>query len=217
MVAYEKHHLVMKKPSAGLVAAAIILLAPFGFWIYYDIYKTPMLSPRLKEFYQVPFFKLANQLGDTVTSDDLKGYVYVTDFFFASCPGVCPKLSTHLSKMQENFKDEQRIKFVSITVDPMRDSVAALKAYSEKYKAVDTKWYFLTGVKDTIYNLAEKGFKVPVVEDVNGEEEFTHTDRMVLVDGTGMIRGYYNVVEDTAMVDSLYNDIERLLIEKPKS
>lgn len=70
----------MKKPSAGLVAAAIILLAPFGFWIYYDIYKTPMLSPRLKEFYQVPFFKLANQLGDTVTSDDLKGYVYVTDF-----------------------------------------------------------------------------------------------------------------------------------------
>lgn len=156
-------------------------------------------------------------MGDTVTSDDLKGYVYVTDFFFASCPGVCPKLSTHLSKMQENFKDEQRIKFVSITVDPMRDSVAALKAYSEKYKAVDTKWYFLTGVKDTIYNLAEKGFKVPVVEDVNGEEEFTHTDRMVLVDGTGMIRGYYNVVEDTAMVDSLYNDIERLLIEKPKS
>lgn len=207
----------MTQNKKGTIAAIVILLFPIGFFLYYDIYKGPVKHTRLPELYEVPFFKLVNQLGDTVTSDDLKGYIYVTDFFFSSCPGVCPKLSSHISEMQKNYKDIPQIKFISISVDPMRDSVAALKKYAERFGADDAKWFFLTGVKDSIYHLAENGFKVPVVQDVNGEEEFTHTDRMVLVDGTGMIRGYYNVVEDSVMVDSLYNSIERLLIEKPKA
>ena len=207
----------MTQNRKGTIAAIVILLFPIGFFLYYDLYKGPPVHTRLPELYEVPYFKMVNQLGDTVTSDDLKGYIYVTDFFFSSCPGVCPKLSAHFSELQKNYKDIPQIKFISITVDPIRDSVSALKKYSEKFGAIDSKWYFLTGIKDSIYKLAEDGFKVPVVQDVNGEEEFTHTDRMVLVDGTGMIRGYYNVVEDTVMVDSLYNSIERLLIEKPKA
>ena len=207
----------MKKSYIGVIAAAIILIAPFGFWIYFDVYKHPHAESRLKEYYQVPFYKLVNQLGDTVTSDDLKGYVYVTDFFFSSCTSVCPKLSNHISQLQKNYKDEQRIKFISITVDPMRDSVATLKKYAEKFGAFDNKWYFLTGDKDSIYRLGEKGFYLSVVDSANGEQQYTHDSHLVLVDGTGMIRGYYKVLEDSTQMDSLYNNIERLLIEKPKS
>ncbi len=207
----------MKKSSFGVIAAAIILIAPFGFWLYYDVYKHPHAESRLKEYYQVPFFKLVNQSGDTVTSDDLKGYVYVTDFFFTSCTSICPKLSKRISEMQKNYKDEQRLKFVSITVDPVRDSVATLKKYAEKFGAVANKWNFLTGDKDSIYRLGEKGFYLSVVDSANGEEQYTHDSHLVLVDGTGMIRGYYKVLEDSTEMDSLYNNIERLLIEKPKS
>ena len=207
----------MKKSYIGVIAAAIILIAPFGFWIYFDVYKHPHAESRLKEYYQVPFYKLVNQLGDTVTSDDLKGYVYVTDFFFSSCTSVCPKLSNRISQLQKNYKDEQRIKFISITVDPMRDSVATLKKYAEKFGAFDNKWYFLTGDKDSIYRLGEKGFYLSVVDSANGEQQYTHDSHLVLVDGTGMIRGYYKVLEDSTQMDSLYNNIERLLIEKPKS
>ena len=217
MAEYEIAYLVMKKSSIGVIAAAIILIAPFGFWLYYDVYKHPHAEPRLKEYYQVPFFKLVNQLGDTVTSDDLKGYVYVTDFFFTSCQTICPKLSNRLSKMQTNYKDEQRIKFVSITVDPLHDSVAVLKKYAEQFGAVPTKWWFLTGARDSIYKLGEKGFYLSVVDTSDGERNFTHDGHLVLVDGTGMIRGYYGVLDDSTQMDSLYNNIERLLIEKPKS
>ena len=202
---------------AGGIPTGLILISPFFFFIYFDVIHRPMSQGRLKEYYQVPFFSLVNQSGDTVTSDDLKGYVYVTDFFFTSCQTICPKLSNRLSKMQTNYKDEQRIKFVSITVDPLRDSVTVLKKYAEQFGAVPTKWWFLTGARDSIYKLGEKGFYLSVVDTSDGERNFTHDGHLVLVDGTGMIRGYYGVLDDTTMVDSLYNNIERLLIEKPRS
>ncbi len=201
----------------GTISSILILGSPLVLWIIFNVVMRPEPPQRLKEFYQVPFFLLATQNGDSLSSDDLKGYAYVTDFFFTSCNGVCPKMNSNLSGLQNAFKDEERIKFLSITVDPEQDSIPVLKQYAEKYKAIDRKWYFLTGKKNIIYQLAEGGFKVPVADTSNGTESFTHSDRLVLVDGTGMIRGYYKTVEDSTAMDSLYNDITNLLLEKPKT
>lgn len=205
------------KKKIGVIAALVVLLIPVACWLWFNVIMRPEPPKRLKEFYQVPFFNLATQNGDSLSSDDLKGYAYVTDFFFTSCNGVCPKMNSNLTGLQNVFKDEERLKFISITVDPEHDSISVLKQYAEKYKAMDRKWYFLTGKKDVIYNLAEGGFKVPVADTANGMESFTHSDRLVLVDGTGWIRGYYKTVEDSTAMDSIYNDITNLLLEKPKS
>jgi len=198
----------------GIVVVAFLLIALPASFFYFFSSKVPPPPPAPHKFGPAPAFMLKHQDGGTLSNDDLKGYIYVADFFFTHCNSVCPKLSQLMNKMQESYKTEPRMRFVSFTIDPLRDSVPVLKAYANQYGALSDKWYFLTGdahyIRDTI---AEKGFKVPVVPDGGTSDQFTHTDRFVLVDGAGQIRGYFNVM-DPPQTDSLYNMIERLLVEK---
>jgi protein SCO1 len=201
-----------------IFAISLIILVPIGFYYYFFGFggKGERTAPQeLPKLWQLPYYSLTNQNGETVTSDDLKGYMYVADFFFTSCPGVCPKLSADLEKIQQTFHDKPELKLVSFTVDPMRDSVSVLKRYSIKYHADPQRWYFLTGNRDSIYKLGENGFKLPIVQDDNGQEQFTHSEKLVLVDGDGFVRKWYDGT-DAAKVDSLMSDIELLGIEKNK-
>ena len=105
-------------------------------------------------YHTIPPFSFTNQDGKTITDKDLENQIYVASFFFASCKSVCPKLNEEMGRVQYAFKDYKNFHILSITVDPERDSVAALKAYAETMRADSSMWWFLTGNKDSIYSLA---------------------------------------------------------------
>jgi protein SCO1/2 len=163
----------------------------------------------------VPSFTLTNQLGQSVSLKDVPQKIVVVDFFFTHCPSFCPTLTRNMQHLQQLFlTNDTIVQFVSLSVDPERDSVPVLKAYADRFGVLHHNWWMLTGNKDTIYTLAERDFKV-AAED-SGHQNFVHTDRMVLLDKDRYIRGYYNG-EDTVDMSRLAKDIVLLTLEKKKN
>lgn len=153
--------------------------------------------------HKIPEFSFTNQNGDLVTNKTYEGKMYIADFFFTSCPGICPKLTKNMGKIQEAFKNDPDILLLSHTVMPWRDSVPLLKAYAIKNKVLDGKWNLVTGDKDALYNIARTGYFAD--EDftkTQDESSFIHSENFVLVDKKGRIRGVYN--------GTLGVDVERL-------
>lgn len=164
-------------------------------------------------YQKVPNYKFQTQNGDTLELDSLRGNVYVADFFFASCPGICPKLSHSLQRVQSAFIKDRNFKIVSFSVDPERDTVKALKAYADLHDAIPGTWYFLRGSHQDIFALADKGFHITAKEDEDGgPEAFVHSEKLVLVDPRGVIRGFYSGV-DSLSVNKLQADIVLVLRE----
>ena len=156
-------------------------------------------------FRRIPDFTLTTQEGETFKkSEELKDDIYVVDFFFATCPGICKKMSSQLTRVQEAYRDNPNIKLVSITVNPEHDSAAVLKNYAEQYSANPEKWYFLTGPREKIYSLASEAFFLPV-QQVPGQQEFIHSEKFMLVDKEQRVRGIYDGTD--------YEDVDRLVIE----
>ncbi|WP_299123756.1 SCO family protein [uncultured Winogradskyella sp.] len=163
-----------------------------------------------KQFHKIPDFELTNQLGETVTQKTFKNRIYITDFFFASCPGICPQMTRHMFKLQEEFKEDDDILFLSHTVTPSRDSVPVLKNYAEKYGVIDNKWHLVTGDKLDIYNLGRDHY---FVENDLGEpkdiNDFLHTENFLLIDKNKHIRGIYNGLNRASM-QQLIIDVKAL-------
>jgi protein SCO1/2 len=165
-------------------------------------------------WHTIPDFTLTNQLGENVSLHDLQGKIIVADFFFTHCPSFCPTLTRNMRQLQEMFRTNDTIvQFISFSVDPQRDSVPVLKAYADLFGVQHNNWWMLTGSKDTIYDLAERDFKVAALD--SGHNNFVHTDRMVLLDKDRLIRGYYNG-EDTTDMAHLAGDIVLLMLERKK-
>jgi len=154
----------------------------------------------------VPDFTLINQDGDTIRGRDYQGKIYVIDFFFTSCPDICKVMSKELSRVQTKYKDDPELRMLSVTIDPIHDSLPVLKAYAGHYGAIHGKWEFATGIPDSIFNLAGKHFKVPSPKKLG---ELDHSDRLILVDRKGWIRGYYSGT-DPEKVEQLIKDIKVL-------
>lgn len=165
-------------------------------------------------YHQIPFFELTNQDGETVTRDDMLGNVYVADFFFVTCPTICPKMTTNMKYIQDKFADRKNLKFLSITVNPEHDSVPVLKEYAEKVHANTNTWDFVTGNKEEIYELAFKGFFVNVAEDSIAEGGFLHSQLLILVDKKGRVRGYFDGTVYSEMKKDLTDAIDILFREE---
>jgi protein SCO1/2 len=162
-------------------------------------------------YHVIPNFKFQTQNGDSLALDSLHGNIYVADFFFATCPGICPRLSNSLEKVQDGFVKDQNFKIVSFSVDPAKDTLEALRRYADLHNAIPGKWYFLRGSKDDIFKLAKQGFFVTAKDDEDGgPEAFIHSEKLILVDQDGNIRGYYSGV-DSMRVQKLMGDIVLLL------
>ena len=167
-------------------------------------------------FRTLPDFRMTNQQGQVITQEAVKGKIHVADFFFARCPGICPKMSSQMQRVQDAFLNDSDVVILSYTVDPKNDTVAALERYADQYGAQPGRWHLLTGGKREIYDLAKRGYYVTAKEDdstsTNLEDQFVHTDKFVLVDRDGVIRGFYNGTsrED---VDKLILEIKVLLHE----
>jgi protein SCO1 len=166
-------------------------------------------------FNQIPEFRLTAQQGQEISQQQLDGNIYVADFFFATCPDICKEMSSQLVRVQEAFQDEAQVKLVSFSVNPEHDTPEVLQAYGERYGADPDKWYFLTGDRDQIYSLAKKGFYLPVMQ-VEGQQDFIHSDKFMLVDKNRYVRGIYNGT-DADDVDRLILEIRVLLDEYSKS
>lgn len=174
---------------------------------------TPAVNAPLQKLWPAPAFTLTERSGQPVSSETLKGKVWIADFFYTTCPGPCPMLSSRLSALQEQLAGKDDVRLVSISLDPEKDTPEVLQAYATKFKA-GANWLFFTGEKAKIHDLAMKGFKMSAVEDRTQAEPIVHSTKLVLVDRSGTVRGFYEGVgaDDTT---KLLADIDRLLQEKP--
>jgi protein SCO1/2 len=176
-------------------------------------------------FRQTPELTLQNQLGDIVSlNKDLSGKILVIDFIFTNCPDVCPRLTSNIALLQKAFRKDKKkeeqatdeVQFISVSVDPARDSFPALRAYADRYKADHDRWWFLTGDKKLIYDYARNVLGVSVQPGNGGAEDFIHTEKIVLLDGQRYIRGYYDGL-DPLQMQKCADDIILLTREKKKT
>jgi protein SCO1/2 len=157
------------------------------------------------------------QSGDPLVLDSLRGNIYVADFFFATCPGICPTLTRHLDTVQKYFIKDPNFRLVSFTVDPDRDSIPVLREYAKNHGSVTGRWFFCRAPKQKVYKLANESFHLIAKEDQDGgPEAFIHSEKLVLVDYNGVIRGYYNGV-DSNSVNKLMQDIVLVLRETERT
>lgn len=140
-------------------------------------------------YHKIPGFKLTDQDGKEVTLKSFDNTIFVAGFFYSHCPDLCSKVNANLDTLVKGYAKNRMVHFVSITIDPERDSPAVLKAYAGKF-ASTAKWQFLTGDTSTIYNLASKGFMLNAVH--MGNNQFVLDDKLVLIDQEKRIRGYYS-------------------------
>lgn len=171
-------------------------------------------------YHNLPAFELLNQDGKPWLPDSLRGRMHVADFFFTRCPGICKELSRNMAEVQKEVKyayDKARdIRLVSYSIDPRRDSTAALRDYAARYRAQPGLWSFVTGDRKRIFNLLEKGYLVPVADDVKGGEDgFFHSNFFILVDPELRIRGIYNMDKDNEAAERkrLLDEIKVLRVE----
>jgi protein SCO1 len=166
---------------------------------------------------------LVNQLGDTVSLDDISGSIIIADFIFTRCPSICPTLTKNMKELQDAMKmkdsrrriDSSYVRFISFTVDPQRDTPEVLKHYADKYAVNHDTWWFLTGDKKKIYDYALNELKLGL-QDGNGvDSNFIHTDKFVLIDKYRIVRGYYDGTDSTSM-SKLAEDLTLLMLEKDK-
>ena len=157
-------------------------------------------------------FRLVDQLGDTITLADTKGKLRVADFFFTTCTSICPKMTMQMSRVQQEFKDDDRVILLSHSVTPEADSVPVLAEYAQMHEADPQRWHFLTGDRRQIYRLARASWFAALDEGNGGPDDFVHTENFVLADTLGRLRGFYDGTKSDE-VDRLIADMRTLLEE----
>ncbi len=164
-------------------------------------------------YHQIPAFRFLNQDSVWVTEKDLAGKIYVADFFFTSCPTICPKMKTQLLRIYDRYASNDDVRILSHSIDPLFDTPHVLHQYAERLQVKAPKWNMLTGDKAKIYQLGEKSYMVTAQEDKNEVGGFVHSGAFLLVDKNRHIRGIYDGTKEEE-VNHLIEDIEILLNEK---
>ena len=163
-----------------------------------------------QSYHTVPPFRFTNQDNQTVTEVDFKGKIYVTDFFFTTCQGICPKMTKQMERVTQVFKNNPDVRFLSHTVMPETDSVPVLKAYALERAADPKQWQFVTGPKPALYFMARNGYFLTDTKGLGDIDDFVHTENFALVDKEKHLRGFYDGTDST-QVNRLIADINQLL------
>jgi protein SCO1/2 len=167
-----------------------------------------------KKFHKIAPFSLTNQNGKLISEKNYNGKIYVADFFFTTCPTICPKMTANMGGLQNEFLKDPQVMFLSYSVTPKIDSVAQLKKYALEKGVVDSKWNLLTGNKKEIYSLARKSYLAVKDNGDGGPFDMIHTENFILVDPDQRIRGFYDGTDLEAM-KTLIADIFILKQEYP--
>jgi len=185
------------------------------------VYNPVDVNPRLvddavkhiSKDHKIGKFKLTNQNGKLITQSDFDDKIYIADFFFTRCQTICPIMAVNMADLQEYYKDDTDLKFLSHSVTPIIDSVSVLRAYADKNAAIDGKWEITTGDKKHIYELARKSYFAVLDEGDGGEQDFIHTEQFILIDKKKQIRGFYDGTDATE-IQRIIKDIEILKKEQ---
>lgn len=206
--------------NKSYIGISFIILI-FGIWAVPKIIAKFQKSD-LVEIGPVPAFELTDQNGKKISDKDYLGKVYVVEFFFSTCPTICPKMNQSMLQLQDAFYGNPNFGIASITIDPAHDTPAVLKGHSDLLGVKHYNWHFLTGDKEYIFNLANKGFNLFAGENNKAAGGFEHSGLFALVDKEGKIRCrkdaqgnpilYYDGLE-TSSVEAIKEDIEKLLGE----
>ncbi|MCB0281893.1 MAG: SCO family protein [Calditrichae bacterium] len=186
----------MKKLIPALILLVLMISAVFIAQSYLNRKEIPKL-------YSVPDFSFETYKGEAFNNSNFSNKISVVDFIFTNCPGLCPAMSRKLASLYDDYSGEDKIQFVSFSVDPARDSVQALQDYADRWGVNDQRWQFIRTDKQGIDSLYENGFKL------GGELPHGHSASLVLVDNNGVIRGYYNY-DDDAAIEQMKKDLETL-------
>jgi protein SCO1/2 len=160
----------------------------------------------IRKNHTISDFELINQNGEVITNNNYKDKIYVADFFFTRCQTICIAMAYNMSELQEFYKKDDDIMFLSHSVTPTIDSVSVLREYADRKGVIDEKWNVTTGSKKHIYELARKSYFAVLEGGDGGENDFIHTEQFVLIDKKRRIRGFYDGTEKEDMV-KLKNDV----------
>ena len=187
------------------------------------VYQPSMVNPELvdstlvyvKKYHSIADFKLINQNGDTISQADYADKIYVADFFFTTCPTICPVMTANMADIQQIIKDDDEVMLLSHSVTPEIDSVPQLKKYALEKGVIDAKWNLVTGDKKQIYELARKSYLAALDDGDGGPYDMIHTENFILVDKERRIRGFYDgtsseeiakLLEDLKVLKSSYRN-----------
>lgn len=192
------------KNQSGWLFVLLVFVVPFTIFALVNWYgrehrKLPVLG-------SVTDFSLPNQDSEIVSLSNWEGKIVVADFFFTNCGTICPKMTVNMKKAAKEFINDDEVRFSSFTVDPERDSAAALKDFAKRVGLPLKNWDLVTGSKPEIYKLARNGFKIVATDGDGGPEDFIHSSRFVLIDKQKRIRGYYDGVDENE-VEQLMRDV----------
>lgn len=184
------------RSTAYIGISAVILI--FGIWAVPKIVGT-LSGPEMayilnndQERTTVPDFSFTNQNGETITNKNYEGKVYVAEFFYSTCPSICPIMNRNMVKVQNEFYGNPDFGIASITINPQEDTPQVLKEYADRYQVTNPNWHMLTGDKEAIYKLANEGFHIYAGESLDSDEAFEHSGLFALIDQDGHIRSRYD-------------------------
>ena len=202
----------------ALLGFFIILGAAFLGYYYKEFKAAPKtLAVVGNPGHTIEAFSFTDQNGATVTEKDVAGKIFVVEYFFTTCKGICPKMNDNMARVYAAFRGNDGVKILSHTVTPQIDSAPVLRAYAERYEADPVQWKFLTGPKQELYQKAEDSYLISALENQKGlsiEEKFLHDKHFVLVDRQGRLRGKFYDGTNPGEVQQLIGDIKELLKEK---
>ena len=210
----------MKKNSNSIIVIMVVLLGacqpsvpeelPFFNSLDLEPEWISISDSRFTRIHKVGPFSFIDQDSMTITNKDFDGHVYVTDFFFTTCPSICPKMTDNMLSLQEKYHNTEKLKLLSHTVTPWIDDVSRLKEYAEEKGVVSGKWHLVTGDQDEIYSQARLSYFVEGLMGIQREDDFLHTENFVLVDAKRRIRGLYSGTSKKEM-KRLFRDLDILL------
>ena len=211
---------MIKRYKVFILSIAVVSIA--AILMFYNVLKPeeklPIYQPNMvsfqlvdstvqhvKRFHKIKDFSLVNQNGEKVTNENYRDKIYIADFFFTTCQGICPIMKENMIILQDEYKDDDQVYLLSHTVTPEIDTKEVLKKYSLEKGVIDSKWNLVTGDKKQIYNLARKSYLV--AEDIEESElfEMIHTENFVLVDPERRIRGFYDGTDQESMNALIYD------------
>lgn len=203
----------MSKKIIFYIVFFILLIT--GFYVAMTRLVPDFAQSRFEPIGRVLPFSFTNQDGKTITEKDVAGKVFVSAFFFTTCPSICPRMNTNMKKVYEQFKNEKDFLILSHTCDPETDSTSRLKKYADSLGVQTNKWIFLTGRKDSLYQQARYSYKI---DDPNNnlksiEEDFLHSQFFALVDKEGRVKKIYDGLKPSE-VEEMMTDIKQLLKEE---
>jgi protein SCO1/2 len=160
-------------------------------------------------YHKINPFQFVDQDSAVITNETVKNKIYVADFFFTTCRTICPIMKTQMLRVYDSIKNDQDVLLLSHTIDPEYDTVGLLHDYADRLGVKSDKWHFLTGNKDSIYNIAQKSYFATAMEDKTEADGFIHSGAFLLIDKHQRIRGKYDGTKEED-VNRLLGDIERL-------